>query len=151
MGMLNSYVTSSSLTTTLGNYALTSSLTTVSNRVTPLETKTSKLSYTSMMDLLTISSNVTLSKFMLINGTSGTDDAISISCPNGKVVATNVTLTNKDDIDALKLKVVGFNTDGSELTVTKLNGVNVTEYAMKGELYNYVTTSAFRRCCWKSS
>jgi len=123
----------------VNDYALTSSLTAVSNRVTSLETKTSKLSYTSMMDLLTISSNVTLSKFMLINGTSGTDDSVSISCPNGKVVATNVTLTNKDDIDALKLKTSGFNADGTELTVTKLNGTNVTEYAMKGDLDVYAT------------
>jgi len=129
--LVSDYVTSSSLTTTLANYALVSSLTdyalvssltTVSSRVTTVENKTSKLSYTSLIDLLTMSSNVTLSKFMLVNGTSGTSDSVSVSCPNGKVVATNVSLTNKDDIDSLTSKTSGFNTDGSELTVTKLNG-----------------------------
>jgi len=65
------------------------------------------------MDLLTVSWGVTLS----VNGT--TADTISISCPNGTIIATNDTITNKDDIEALQTKTSGFNADGTELTVTK--------------------------------
>jgi len=150
IGMISDFVNLATLSTILGNYvtssslasyALTSSLTAVSDRVTTLETKTSRLSYTAaMLDLLTISSNVKVMKTISVGGT--TRDSVSISCTNGKVVATNVTLTNKDDIDALKLKTSGFNADGSELTVTKLNNVLVSDYAMKGDLLSYATTGA---------
>jgi len=116
--LLNGYVDLGSL----DDYATTSSLNTLAGRVTTLETKTSRLSYTSAMDLLTISSGVTLSQTLLVNGT--TEDTISISCPNGKVMATNINVTNKDDIEALQTKTSGFNSNGTELTLTKLNGYN---------------------------
>jgi len=118
----------------LDGYALTSVVDAISGRVTTVESKTSKLSYTSLMDLLTMNANITLSKFMIVNGT--TDGSVSISCPNGKIVSENVTSTNKDDIDSLKTEMTtvesktnGFNSDGTELTISKLNGLNVSEYA----------------------
>jgi len=121
--LLNGYVPLG----TLSDYATTSSLSTLAERVTTVETKTSRLSYTSALDLLTMSSSVTLSKTLSVGGTAG--DSISIICPNGKIMATNVTVTNKDDIDALNLKTSGLSADGTELTVTKLNGLSVSDYA----------------------
>jgi len=51
------------------------------------------------------------------------------------------------DIDAPNItniltRISGLSADGTELTVTKFNGVNVTEYGMKGELLNYATTGS---------
>jgi len=89
------------------------------------------------MDQLTVSSSVTLSKTLSVNGT--TADTISISCPNGKIMATNVTVTNKDDIKALQTKTDGFNTNGTELTVTKLNGLNVSDYATMMDVGNVIS------------
>jgi len=130
--LLNGYVPLG----TLSDYATTSSLSTLAGRVTTVETKTSRLSYTSALDLLTISSSMTLSKTLLVNWTN--EDTISISCPNGKIMATNVTVTNKDDIDALKLKTSGLNADGTELTVTKLNGLSVSDYATTMDVGNVI-------------
>jgi len=132
--LLNGYVDLGSL----DDYATTSSLNTLAGRVTTVETKTSRLSYTSAMDLLTVSSSVTLSKTLLVNGTAA--DTISLSCPNGKVMATNVTITNKDDIEALQTKTSGFNTDGTELTLTKLNGLSVSDYATTMDVGNVIST-----------
>jgi len=129
---LNGYVPLGSL----DGYATTTSLNTLAGRVTTIETKTSKMNYASLMDLLTMNANTTISKFLLVNGTSGTSDGVSVSCPNGKIVSTNITLTNKEYIDTLKtemsaveVKTSGFNMDGTELIVSKLNGLNVSEFA----------------------
>jgi len=131
--LLNGYVPLG----TLSDYATTSSLNTLEGRVMTVETKTSRLTYTSAMDLLTVSSGVTLSKTLSVNGT--TADTISISCPNGKIMATNITITNKDDIEALQTKTCGFNADGTELTLTKLNGVSVSDYATTMDVGNLIS------------
>jgi len=131
--LLNGYVPLG----TLSDYATNTSLTTLAGRVTTVETKTSRLTYTSALDLLTVSSGVTLSKTLLVNGT--TADTISVSCPNGKITATNITVTNKDDIDSLKLKTSGFNADGTELTLTKLNGLSVSDYATTMDVGNVIS------------
>jgi len=132
--LLNGYVPLG----TLSDYATTSSLSTLAGRVTTVETKTSRLSYTSALDLLTMSSSVTLNKTLSVGGTAG--DSISISCPNGKIMATNVTVTNKDDIDSLKLKTSGLSADGTELTVTKLNGLSVSDYATTMDVGNVISS-----------
>jgi len=119
--LLNGYVPLD----TLSDYATTSSLATV-------ETKTSRLTYTSAMDLLTVSSSMRLSKTLSVNGTA--EDTISISCPNGTIIATNINVTNKDDIDALQTKTSGFNADGTELTVTKLNNLSMSDYSLNSSL-----------------
>jgi len=141
---MNDYITNTSLTTTLNNYTTTSSLDTLAGRVTTVETKTSRLSYTTAMDLLTVSSSVTLSKTLSVNG--ATADTISISCPNGKIMSTNVTITNKDDIEALQTKTSGFNADGTELTLSKLNDLSMSDYvtntSLTTTLNNYVTNTS---------
>jgi len=121
---------------TLSDYATTSSLNKLEGRVMTVETKISRLTYTSAMDLLTVSSGVNLSKTLSVNGT--TADTISISCPNGKIMATNVTVTNKYDIEALQTKTSGLNADGTELTLTKLNGVSVSDYATTMDVGNMI-------------
>ena len=126
--LLNGYVDWGSL----NDYATTSSLTTLSGRVTTVENKTSRLTYMSAMDLLTVSSSMRLSKTLSVNGT--TEDTISISCPNGKVMATNITVTNKDDIEALQTKTSGFNSNGTELTLTKLNNLSMSDYVINTSL-----------------
>jgi len=138
--LLNGYVPLG----TLSDYATNTSLTTLAGRVTTVENKTSRLTYTSALDLLTVSSSVTLNKTLSVGGTVG--DSISISCPNGKVMATNITVTNKDDIDSLKLKTSGFNTDGTELTLTKLNNLSMSDYvtntSLTTTLNNYTTNTS---------
>jgi len=141
---MNDYITDGALQFLLNGYVDLGSLDTLAERVTTVETKTSRLTYTSALDLLTVSSGMRLSKTLSVNGTA--EDTISISCPNGKVMATNVTITNKDDIDSLKLKTSGFNTDGTELTLTKLNDLSMSDYVTNTSLTitlnNYVTNTS---------
>jgi len=115
--LLNGYVPLG----TLSDYATTSSLSTLAGRVTTVETKTNGLSANG--------SEITVTK---LNGVNVTEYAMKGELLNYVTTASLGALTAR--VASTESKTTGLSADGSEITVTKLNGLSVSDYAMTSSL-----------------